>query len=360
VPMAGSEEGKGLQTSVGRGIDTLRLLIDSVQEYAIFLLDPTGRVVTWNSGAERLKGWSAEQIIGRHFSVFYPQVDVDAGKPDWELEVATRDGRVEDEGWRVRKDGTRFWANVIITALYDEQGVLHGFGKVTRDLTDRRNAELAKDRFISNAAHELRTPLSVIIGLSSHLQNPKSMADPELPEYIDALARQSSRMRLLVNNLLDVAQLDQKRMSVTMGPVSLLAAVERALAALPLPEGKHVEVAVADVHVDADPVRLDQVITNLLSNAYRYGGDRITVRAETRESDLVMLEVSDNGPGISDDLRPTIFEQFKRGNATSGIEGSGLGLAIVKGLVEAFGGTLELAANDPGACFRVSLQRRED
>ncbi|GAB3164424.1 PAS domain S-box protein [Amycolatopsis stemonae] len=123
--------------------DRLRLLVQSVQDYAIFVLDPGGYIASWNAGAERIKGWSAEEIIGRHFSVFYPPEDVAAGKPERELEVAVEQGRLEDEGWRVRKDGTRFWANVVITALFDEQGRLQGFGKVTRDRTERRDAEQA-------------------------------------------------------------------------------------------------------------------------------------------------------------------------------------------------------------------------
>ncbi|WP_372665440.1 PAS domain-containing sensor histidine kinase [Amycolatopsis kentuckyensis] len=127
----------------GRGEDRLRLLVRSVQDYAILLLDPEGRIASWNAGAELIQGWSAGEIIGQHFSVFHPPEDVAAGKPAWELETAAREGRVEDEGWRVRKDGTRFWANVVITALFDEQHRLEGFGKVTRDMTERRNAEQA-------------------------------------------------------------------------------------------------------------------------------------------------------------------------------------------------------------------------
>ena len=120
----------------------LHLLVQEVVDYAIFMLDPGGRVVSWNAGAERIKGYRAEEIIGRHFSAFYPPEDVAAGKPDRELEIAVVEGRLEDEGWRVRADGSLFWANVVITALFDEGG-LRGFGKVTRDLTERRSAELA-------------------------------------------------------------------------------------------------------------------------------------------------------------------------------------------------------------------------
>ncbi|WP_370963648.1 PAS domain S-box protein [Amycolatopsis sp. cg9] len=123
--------------------DRFRLLVQGVLDYAIFMLEPEGRISSWNAGAERIKGYAAEEIVGQHFSVFYPAEDVAAGKPGWELEVAAAEGRLEDEGWRVRKDGTRFWANVVITALYDDRGQLKGFGKVTRDMTDRRAAEVA-------------------------------------------------------------------------------------------------------------------------------------------------------------------------------------------------------------------------
>jgi PAS domain S-box-containing protein len=119
------------------------LLVRGVRDYAIFMLDPSGNVMTWNTGAEKIKGFRAEEIIGRHFSTFYPPEDIAAGKPERELITAVADGRVEDEGWRIRQDGTRFWANIIITALFDETGELRGFGKVTRDMTERRAAENA-------------------------------------------------------------------------------------------------------------------------------------------------------------------------------------------------------------------------
>src|SRR5215212_9317980 len=118
-----------------------RLLVESVRDYAIFALDPAGYILSWNLGAERLKGYTVDEILGKHFSIFYPPEDIARGKPPWELEVAAREGRLEDEGWRLRKDGTRFWANVIITALRNEDGELVGFAKVTRDLTERRASE---------------------------------------------------------------------------------------------------------------------------------------------------------------------------------------------------------------------------
>src|SRR3954454_23281620 len=130
-----------MQAQAGEQTDLFRLLVESVRDYAIFLLDPQGHIRSWNAGAQRIKGYSASDIIGKHFSIFYPPTDVRRGKPDYELRVAIEEGRYEEEGWRVRKDGTRFWANVVITALRNGDGLLVGFAKVTRDLTERKQAE---------------------------------------------------------------------------------------------------------------------------------------------------------------------------------------------------------------------------
>lgn len=123
----------------------LHLLVDAITDYAIFLLDADGRVATWNSGAQRIKGYTAKQIVGSHFSVFYPAEDVDAGKPERGLSAALEDGRFEDHGWRIRRDGSRFWANVVITPIHDEDGRLRGFAKITRDLTERKRLEDAAE-----------------------------------------------------------------------------------------------------------------------------------------------------------------------------------------------------------------------
>src|SRR5438874_420469 len=177
------------------------------------MLDATGKIVTWNEGAERIKGYTADEIIGRHFSIFYPPEDARSRKPDWELEVAKREGRYEEEGWRLRKDGTRFWANVVITALRDESGKLRGFGKVTRDLTERRRQENARDaerereaarlrahadrmaelertkaHFLNLASHELRGPLTVVRGYNSMMQD-GSIPPEHIPKLFSRFGR---------------------------------------------------------------------------------------------------------------------------------------------------------------------------
>ena len=181
-----------------------RLLVQEVKDYAIFLLDPKGRILTWNAGAQRLKGYKPDEIIGKHFSIFYGKEDKANRKPQRELETATIEGRVEDEGWRIRKDGTRFWANVVITALHDEKGKLRGFAKVTRDMSERRKAEEAlreqaallemrfqertaeleqanrmKDEFITTLSHELRTPITAITGWIQMMQQGALTPDQE-------------------------------------------------------------------------------------------------------------------------------------------------------------------------------------
>lgn len=140
-PNSGQKQKSAAAKEITQNSDLLQLLVDSIKDYAIILLDTDGNVLTWNSAAERLKGWKAEEIIGQNFARFYPVEDVEKGKTKMELKVASEEGRFEDEGWRVRKDGSRFWANVVITALRDKNGELRAFGKVTRDLTDRRQNE---------------------------------------------------------------------------------------------------------------------------------------------------------------------------------------------------------------------------
>ncbi|MEV4052121.1 PAS domain S-box protein [Amycolatopsis sp. NPDC049688] len=213
-------ERRAAEAALRESEERFRLLVQSVQDYAIFMLDTGGRIASWNAGAERIKGYAAEEIIGEHFSVFYPAEDVAAGKPARELEVAVAQGRLEDEGWRLRKDGSRFWANVVITALYDDQGRLHGFGKVTRDMTERRNAEQAlrerrrlvghlveaqevERRRIAWDVHDESIQSMVAVGmrlqlLAARLPEPHASAVSGLDESVSAAI---ARLRGLVSRL---------------------------------------------------------------------------------------------------------------------------------------------------------------
>jgi len=338
-----------------------RLLIDSVQDYAIFMLDPDGRIVSWNKGAERIKGYRAEEIIGRHFSCFYPPEVVAQGKPEWELRTAVEQGRVEDEGWRVRKDGGRFWASIVITALFDKEGRLRGFGKVTRDLTERRRieelleADRQKDRFLAVLAHELRNPLAPIWN-ALHLMKQPAASAKALARAREIAERQMRRLTRLLDDLLDVARLRQGRVELRREVLDVAAVIRSSLDTVQplLLERRHrltSAIAGESLLVNGDPMRLEQVLTNLLVNAAKYTdpGGEIFVTAQREGSDVV-IRVRDTGIGVDAILLPRIFDLFvqahRRLDRSTG--GVGVGLALVKSLVEFHGGSVSAFSAGPG------------
>jgi PAS domain S-box-containing protein len=369
--------------------ERLRLMIASVQDYAIFMLDAGGRVTSWNPGAERMKGYRAEEIVGSHFSRFYPREDVKAGKPAHELQIAIADGRYEEEGWRVRKDGTRFWASVVISRVRNDSGELIGFTKVTRDMTERRRAEEAeraasvermrtaaaeaavrqRDVFLSVAAHELRTPLTALLlkleGLERLLR--QEAAEPRAGKaegrLRDAL-RQTHRLGELVERLLDVSRLAAGQLELQPTPLEL-EAVARAVVADFQEEARaaHSELRVAasgDTGGCWDRGRLEQVLSNLLANAMKYGtGQPIDVIVEGRGDSDVRLAVTDRGIGIAADDLDRIFEAFERAAPVEHFSGLGLGLYICRRIVEAHGGRIDVASRPgEGTTVAVTLPRR--
>jgi PAS domain S-box-containing protein len=351
------------------------LLVDSVKDYALFILDPAGNVATWNAGAQRIKGYAAAEIIGSHFSRFYPEDDVRAGKCEYELEVAAREGRCEDEGWRIRKDGSRFWANVVISAVRDDMGQLVGYSKVTRDLTDRRRAEeetaarkaaeqvsRTKDEFLAMLGHELRNPLAPIV---SALQLLKLRGDKNAAREHQVLERQVKQMVRLVDDLLDVSRISRGKIALKTTPFDLRDALAKATEiALPLFEQRHHDFEVIapsyPLVVNGDDARLTQVFANLLNNAAKYTpeGGRIvlTVRHNTTQ---VVVEVQDNGIGIDPVLLPRVFELFVQGyqDADRAAGGLGIGLTLVRSLVQLHRGEVEAhsAGLRSGSTFTVRL-----
>jgi len=358
-----------LASESGSRDDLFRLLVDRVKDYAIFGLDPSGIVVSWNTGAEHIKGYKAQEIIGHHFSRFYPEEAIRSGWPQTELAEATRLGRFEDEGWRIRKDGSKFWANVVITALFDDDGILRGFAKVTRDLTERQRVErLEADaqvmgEFVAMLAHELRNPLAPIRNAVAVVRHPDAKAETAAWAW-DVIDRQSRHMSKLVDDLLDVSRISRGLVRLDRRRVALKTALDHAL--------ESVRPAVAnrqhrlEVHDDAEPVvrgdrtRLTQVFTNLLNNACKYtpSGGTITVSLETTD-DSAVLRVSDTGVGIPSDLLPRIFDLFTQDKrALDRSEGGlGLGLAIARQLVDMHRGTLvaESVGRGCGSTFTVTL-----
>jgi PAS domain S-box-containing protein len=360
------------------GSDALRLLVASIEDYAVFLLDPSGLVVSWNPGAERLKGYRADEIIGRHFSIFYPREEAASGKCDRELEQAATRGRYDEEGWRVRKDGSRFWARVVITPVRDGRGRLVGFAKITSDLSERVHAEAERvrlaqaqeairlrDEFLSIASHELKTPLTTLQLQVNALQRAVNRPDgPDVARTRRRLAvvdNQLQRLTRLINDLLDVSR------ATSAGPLPLQP-VELDLAALT----REVAARVADDLAAAgcelvlalppslrgrwDRLRLERVLVNLLVNASKYGAGRPVELSLARDGDRVRLSVRDHGIGIALADQERIFERFARAVPSQNYGGLGLGLWIVRQFVDALEGRVwVVSAPGQGALFTVEL-----
>ena len=360
--------------------EEFKILIDGVRDYAIFMLDESGRVTTWNSGAERLKGYTRDEIIGRDFSIFYTEEARQAGHSKRWLEIALRDGRYEEENWRVRKDGTRFWASVIITAIRDESGALIGFAKVTRDLTEGRLAEEkrerlidqlqkaleARDEFLQVASHELKTPLTTLRFLLDSLVRVLEKAGGQIPQVssmLESATRQVGRLTALVNSLLDVSRITAGRLDLQLEEFNFFDMV-RGVVERFQEEAQRAGGAIT-VHGDTkvagrwDPLRVEQIVSNLLSNAVKYGEHK-PIDVEVREDDrMVRLVVTDRGIGIERDALSRIFDRFERAVSMRHFGGLGLGLFISRQIAEAHGGTIMAQSQrGSGSTFTVILPRR--
>jgi PAS domain S-box-containing protein len=361
-----------------------RLLVEGVSDYAIFALDPTGHIITWNPGAERLKGWKAHEIIGRHFSTFYPEEDIRAGKPPWELEVAIREGRLEDEGWRLRNDGSRFWANVVITALRDDHGTLIGFAKITRDLTERMEAQeraiqnarrlaevealsRAKSQFLASMSHELRTPLNAIGGYAELIEMGLGGSVTEQQrEYLARIRTSQQHLLRIINDLLNYSRIESGKLTYEREPVALTAVIETVASMIePQATGKGITLAQPDGQNDVlaigDRLKIEQIVLNLLSNAVKFtpSKGRVTVACHQTE-DRAMITVRDTGPGVPRDRVDDIFEPFVQlgRSLSTGPEGTGLGLAISRDLARAMGGDVTLETEPGvGSVFTLSLPK---
>lgn len=354
----------------------LALLVESVRDYAIFLIDADGCVATWNAGAQNLKGYTAAEAIGGHFSMFYTEADRSTGHPEFELEVARRTGRYDEEGWRVRKDGSHFWASVVLSSVRDETGTLIGFAKVTRDLSDRRaadaalreaNAHLAKtnrelDRFAAVAAHDLQEPLRTVAGFAQILEERHAeQLDESGQTYLGYVAAAVARMQRLVDDLLGYAKAAEEAPAAatvelagatTVVVAELQAAIEARGASVA------VEVDAAAPAVRAHPRDVESVLRNLVSNAVKFADPeqpRVVVRS-TAVEDSVRIDVIDNGIGVDPAERPRLFRPFQRLHSAADYPGTGLGLAIAQRVVERNGGAIGVdSVAGEGSRFWFSL-----
>jgi PAS domain S-box-containing protein len=359
--------------------EQLRLFVESAEGYACCMLSPEGLVVSWNGGAARVLGYHAERIIGRNFSCFYPAELIELGNPEWDLRTAEEQGHSEDEGWRLREDGQRFWASLLITVLFTHDGLLRGFAMVMRDLTqqhlaeamhyeniDLQNAAEAKNRFLASMSHELRTPLNGIIGFADFLVDGKpGNINAKQKEYLEEISNSGKHLLVLITDILELAKAGAGEMKFDRVKFSLRQAIEEACAlARPIALKKSVRIEV-NVSAQLDEVTLDpqkfkQVLYSLFSNAikFNHNGGKVEIRAEPHGPERFRLTVSDNGVGITAEDIGKLFKNFEqvKSGASRPYEGAGLGLALARKIVELQGGTIGVESQiDKGSSFSVVL-----
>jgi osomolarity two-component system sensor histidine kinase TcsA len=346
--------------------ETYRILVNTVKDYAIFMIDPTGNIATWNAGAAILKQYTTQEVLGKHFSVFYSKEDRIAKKPEKELELCLREGKVEDEGWRYKKDGSRFWANVIITPVY-RSGTLIGFSKVTRDLTERKATEARmiaayeeasklKSDFLANMSHEIRTPMHGMLSALALLVD--TGLRPDQRELASIIEESGSVLLQVINDILDYSKLASGSFTINTDVISIpeiVSAVMRCYPATMRPQVRLETVVHPNIPRSAkgDPIRYRQILQNIVSNAVKFtesGYVRVSISLldDDETSYNIMTEVTDTGIGVPSHAASDLFTPFTQfdNSATKRYKGTGLGLSICKSLTELMGGAIGFRPNN--------------
>jgi PAS domain S-box-containing protein len=359
--------------------EQFRLLVESVEEYAIYMLDPIGVVTTWNSGAEKIKGYEANEIIGKNFACFYTAEDVAARKPEHNLAEAHRLGHIRDQGLRVRKDGSTFEAEVVLTALRAKNGELRGFSKVTRDVTAQvrareteaakraaEEASRAKDNFLAALSHELRTPLTPALAAASFLAHQGERMPSEFAPEIETIQRNVQLQARLIDDLLDLTRVVRGKLELHFDRADAHALIRDALE-ISQPDliSKGLTVSIflnaKEHNIWGDPVRIQQVFWNLISNAVKFTprGGTIDITTSNDKRSNFKFEITDSGIGIDPDKIKSLFQPFEQADPsiTRRFGGLGLGLAISKYIVDLHDGTIAVASQGRsyGATFTVNL-----
>ena len=365
--------------------DRFALVVQSIRDYAIYMLDASGHVTTWNEGAERIKGYTPAEAIGQPFSFCFTPEALAAGKPAQELEIAAKEGRFQEENWRMRKDGTRYWGDELIVALRAEDGELIAFAKFCRDLTNRKryedertrllaaeraaraeaeSASKAKDHFLAVLSHELRTPLTPVL-MAVHLMGRNRNLSASARDALEMIERNVQIEAHLIDDLLDLTKITRGKLEIVRQPMDLHQAVQHAVEITAADvQGKSQQVTVAldaaEHNLQGDTTRLQQVFWNLLKNASKFTPDGGSIRITSRnEPGRVVVEISDTGIGFEAEAATRIFDAFTQANdeVMQKFGGLGLGLAISKATVDAHGGSLRARSEGrgQGAIFTVEL-----
>jgi PAS domain S-box-containing protein len=350
------------------------LMIDEVKDYAIIMLDTEGKILVWNQGAERIKGYKEEEILGESFSLFYTADDISNNKPQKMLEKAVKEGRAEDEGWRVRKDGSKFWADVVLTSIYNE-GKLVGFAKITRDITERkklqdevalRTSQMEKankelEAFSYSVSHDLRTPLRAVSGYSIMLKEDyEDKLDSEGNRILGNIVANARMMGQLIDDLLAFARLGKKELINSIIDMQLL--TTRVVNELLQHEDKDYDIRIGILPpVEGDSGMLKQVLMNLVSNAIKYSSKKerpIIEIGATDEETRIIYYVKDNGVGFDMAYAGKLFGVFQRLHSQEEFEGTGVGLALVKRIMDKHKGEVwGEGVEDSGAVFYFSLPK---
>jgi PAS domain S-box-containing protein len=358
--------------------ESFQLMVESVSECAIIMLDEEGKVKSWNAGAQRIQGYSTKEIIGQHNSRFFTQEDIAIDKPERALQEAAAVGRSEDNGWRVRKDGSTFWANVVMTAIRDSDGTLRGYATLERDMTERRRVEaelnaakataeaanLAKSEFLSSMSHELRTPLNAILGFAQLMESDEPAPTSGQKMSIDQILQAGWYLLALINEVLDLSLIESGRLSFSTEKMSLAEVLTDCRTMMePLAKKRGITMTFpqfdAPCFVMADRTRVRQILVNLISNAIKYNraDGSIVVECTAHTQGYIRLCVTDTGMGLTSDKLRQLFQPFNRLGQETGVEqGTGIGLVVTKRLVEVMKGTIGVESTvGVGTRFWVDL-----
>ena len=344
--------------------------LNLLQDLSISIIDLNGQIQSWNLGANKIKQYSEGEILGKHFSVFYTQEDRDSFTPQREFDLAVQHGQFETEGWRVRKDGERFWAHVLMTALRDEKGRIFAFTNMIREisafkkLSEVEESIRIRDEFISVASHELRTPVTRIL---LHLQHIRKTGEDFKERTIKSLETCESATKELISlmdNLVDVTKLRLGKLEIKRTKTNISSVLLNVLNKFKDPIrlfGNHVSLDhQGDLVGYWDQERLDQLFTNLLSNALKFGEGRPIKMVLKQETANISFIISDEGPGIPYELQPKVFERFERAVGSSNISGLGLGLYIARQIVVAHKGDISLESHPgKGSVFKIILPLKQ-